>query len=142
MTPESTTIDTPVTTRGFMPDIDYALRVIQGVLFGLNDNMLTAENIQPRGNEKRVVPTSVNEDDVYWVRYLTIAEQERQKVHKGGTHASPREHERRGHWRRNCNGIPRWIPSRVVNKGVGGKFTKDYTVRCKTESIGDDANNE
>lgn len=49
------------------------------------------------------------------------------KPWQGGTHASPREHERMGHWRR-IKGVPRWFPSVTVNKGVIGKVMKAYHV--------------
>jgi len=45
----------------------------------------------------------------------------------GGTHASPREHDRRGHWRRTSSGRV-WIEPMVINKGVGGRVEKTYRV--------------
>lgn len=53
------------------------------------------------------------------------------KPWQGGTHASPREHERMGHWRR-VKGEPRWFPAVTVNKGVIGRVMKEYHVRKKT----------
>lgn len=57
------------------------------------------------------------------------------KPWQGGTHASPREHERMGHWRR-VKGEPRWFPAVTVNKGVIGRVMKEYHVnhRNKTTS--------
>lgn len=55
------------------------------------------------------------------------------KPWQGGTHASPREHERMGHWRR-VKGEPRWFPAVTVNKGVIGRVMKEYHVRKKTSS--------
>lgn len=49
------------------------------------------------------------------------------KPWQGGTHASPREHERMGHWRR-VKGEPRWFPAVTVNKGVIGRVMKEYHV--------------
>lgn len=44
----------------------------------------------------------------------------------GGTHASPIEHERRGHWRTYKSGKRTWVDAVTVNKGVGGRIEKDY----------------
>jgi hypothetical protein len=46
---------------------------------------------------------------------------------QGGTHASPREHERQGHWRR-VKGERRWFDAVTVNKGVPGRVDKAYYV--------------
>ena len=45
-----------------------------------------------------------------------------------GTHASPREHLRRGHVRRYKSGKTVWVNDTVVNAGVGGVIKKDYSV--------------
>lgn len=47
----------------------------------------------------------------------------------GGTHASPREHVRRGHIRRLSSGKTVWINDTVVNAGIGGFVTKDYVIQ-------------
>lgn len=67
---------------------------------------------------------------------------------QGGTHASPREHERRGSWcyRRDAQGnivfgadnepIKWWRNATVVNRGKGqqvGRVYKDYKVDCHAE---------
>lgn len=45
----------------------------------------------------------------------------------GGSHASPIEHDRRGHWRTYKNGKKVWVSSSVVNLGRGGRVDKDYS---------------
>lgn len=51
----------------------------------------------------------------------------------GGTHASPREHVRRGHWRRTRSGERRWIGPVVVNEGSKvGKIEKEYKYGVET----------
>lgn len=48
---------------------------------------------------------------------------------KGGTHASPMEHTRRGHYRTSKLGKRYFVRDTVVNKGSKhGKVTKDYTM--------------
>ncbi len=46
----------------------------------------------------------------------------------GGTHASPIEHERRGHWRTYKSGKRTFVESTTINKGKGGKVDKGYIV--------------
>lgn len=44
-----------------------------------------------------------------------------------GSHASPIEHDRRGHWRTYKNGNKVWVSSSIVNLGKGGRVDKDYS---------------
>jgi hypothetical protein len=47
----------------------------------------------------------------------------------GGSHASPREHLRRGHIRRLADGRRIWVNATVVSAGSGGVVAKDYVMR-------------
>jgi len=47
----------------------------------------------------------------------------------GGSHASPREHLRRGHIRRLADGRRIWVNATVVSVGNGGVVEKDYVMR-------------
>lgn len=49
--------------------------------------------------------------------------------HLGGTHASPREHDRIAHDRRLPNGKTIRIQAQVINKGVEGRITKTYRIK-------------
>ena len=46
----------------------------------------------------------------------------------GGTHASPRQHERRGHWRTCANGKRVWVRHCTVGDASRGTVFKDYKV--------------
>jgi hypothetical protein len=46
----------------------------------------------------------------------------------GGTHASPRQHERRGHWRTCANGKRVWVRHCTVGDASRGTIFKDYKV--------------
>lgn len=46
----------------------------------------------------------------------------------GGTHASPRQHERRGHWRTCANGKRVWVRNCTVGDASRGTVFKDYKV--------------
>lgn len=50
------------------------------------------------------------------------------KPHQGGTHASPRQHERRGHWRTYRSGKRVWIKNCVVGDPTLGYVKHDYMV--------------
>lgn len=47
---------------------------------------------------------------------------------QGGTHASPRQHDRRGHWRTLPNGNRVWVRNCVVGDPTKGRVWKDYRV--------------
>ena len=47
---------------------------------------------------------------------------------KGGTHASPRLHDRRGHWRTYKSGNRVWVKSCKVGDGIKGSVFKDYKI--------------
>lgn len=76
-----------------------------------------------------MVPPPAKEGIEFKVRSLLPNQPVKETVCLGGTHASPREHERIGHWRRNCHGVRRWIPAITVNKDkTPGKIIKDYNI--------------
>jgi hypothetical protein len=59
---------------------------------------------------------------------VVIAPKEEPKPHQGGTHASPRKHQRRGHWRRTSNGRV-WVRDCWVGDDTNGVVLKDYKVK-------------
>jgi len=65
---------------------------------------------------------------IYEWRTVTIEPVEPRKSHKGGTHASPRLHDRRGHLRKLKNGKNVWVkPCKVGNASQGTVF-HDYRI--------------
>lgn len=52
--------------------------------------------------------------------------------HKGGTHASPRQHTRRGHWATSKLGKRFWRPPCTVGKAGNGIVFHDYAVKGET----------
>lgn len=50
------------------------------------------------------------------------------REHQGGTHASPRLHDRRGHWRNHKSGKRVWVRSCQVGNAARGAVFKDYQV--------------
>lgn len=63
----------------------------------------------------------------YNVVHLTQGLKGKRKDWQGGTHASPREHKRKGYWWPGRKG-PIWIKATIVNKGVLGRVDKEYHV--------------
>lgn len=53
--------------------------------------------------------------------------------HQGGTHASPRLHDRRGHWRTHPSGKRVWVKSCKVGDASKGVVFKDYKVKALAE---------
>lgn len=49
--------------------------------------------------------------------------------HQGGTHASPRLHDRRGHWRKYPSGKVGWVKNCKVGDASKGVVFKDYEVK-------------
>lgn len=49
--------------------------------------------------------------------------------HQGGTHASPRLHDRRGHWRKYPSGKVGWVKNCKVGSASKGVVFKDYEIR-------------
>jgi hypothetical protein len=60
---------------------------------------------------------------------LTVEPQAAGKEPQGGTHASPRKHDRRGHWRALKGGRQTWVKQCVVGDASRGLVMKDYLVR-------------
>ena len=58
--------------------------------------------------------------------HVTPAKQKRD--YKGGTHASPRLHDRRGHWRKYPSGKVGWVKNCKVGDASKGVVFKDYEV--------------
>lgn len=64
----------------------------------------------------------------YSWRTVVVPSMLRQRAINGGTHASPRLHERRGHWRNLSDGRKVWVRDCLVGNPDLGVVEKDY--RC------------
>lgn len=63
---------------------------------------------------------------------VTIGPRPERKDGKGGTHASPRLHDRRGHWRTYASGKKGWVKECKVGSPSKGIVFKDYKIKDKT----------
>ena len=70
---------------------------------------------------------------LYTYKVITITGKRKvSKEAKGGTHASPVTHLRRGHWRTYKSGKRCWVEATLVN-GKDGMVVKDYKVEARYE---------
>jgi hypothetical protein len=68
---------------------------------------------------------------LYTYKVITITGKRRvSEVSKGGTHASPVAHLRRGHWRTYKSGVRGWVNAMMIN-GTDGIVVKDYKMESR-----------
>lgn len=67
---------------------------------------------------------------VYSWHTVTIEAPAAKAEHQGGTHATPRLHQRRGHWRMLASGRQVWVRDCMVGDVSRGTVWKDYRVDC------------
>ena len=70
----------------------------------------------------------------YSWRTVVVPPMLRQRAIYGGTHASPRLHERRGHWRTLADGRKVWVRDCLVGNPDLGVVEKDYRVTKTAEN--------
>ena len=88
------------------------------------------EPVSDKVNEKRIKAGKI---PFYETKILVINPNGKavDKTDKGGTHASPRQHLRRGHIRRYAT-YSIWINNTVVGKAENGRVDKSYNVKEKS----------
>lgn len=85
-------------------------------------------DVEPDVKENRVRRIK-GKTPMFTYKTLVIGEPKPQiKTRKGGTHASPRSHLRRGHYRTGKNGNRYWVSAAFVN-GAPGFVHKDYELK-------------
>lgn len=67
---------------------------------------------------------------VYSWHTVTIDRPAQKSDYQGGTHATPRLHQRRGHWRTLASGREVWVRDCMVGDAARGTVWKDYRVAC------------
>lgn len=113
---------------------DWFPEFIEKMMGGVRESLWAITNFQPTGTvtpamtfamKKKIRP----EDYPTYIEYTLDLNKAQlyPKSSRGGTHASPCEHVRRGHWRRLRNGKKIFVEARVINEGSKrGKVEKDY----------------
>ena len=110
-------------------DVAYMLNVcckaFLEFMYKFNRLMPYSENVSNSFTEH--VAHTVNNTSVHKIVILDPESKKRStQGHKGGKHASPREHVRIGHKRVYKSGIEIWVDETTVNEGKQGKVTKTY----------------
>jgi hypothetical protein len=104
------------------------IRVYTSVCQTLKHRHVETLDIEPDAKENRVRRIK-GKAPLFTYKTLVIGEPKPQiKTGKGGTHASPRSHLRRGHYRTSKNGNRYWVSAAFVN-GAPGFVHKDYELR-------------
>jgi hypothetical protein len=87
---------------------------------------VTTEVVRPNREARAASPASTLFD--YHILMIDPGKERNPSEDRGGTHASPRTHLRRGHIRRLAWGPRIWVNSCVVNPTAIGTVNKDYVV--------------
>lgn len=110
-----------------------AFYAVYDMVFALDNNRALVTTVEPRKLNKAAKKRGALPFDTYKVLTIQPASEEKDEptLPSGETrdHRTPREHERRGHWRRYKSGKEIFIEKLTVNKGVGGKVIKDYQLK-------------
>lgn len=110
-----------------MNDLHLDISVAHQFMIVINTKNVTKDKIFPseKLNKKRC-KNDKEPYDSYWV--LDILKEEHERVVNGGSHASPRQHFRRGHLRRLQNGDVVWVRHCLVGNKEQGVVNKSYSI--------------
>jgi hypothetical protein len=93
----------------------------------INENEVTFEDVEP-DKAKNQFRRARGKVPLFAYKVLTIGKKKRKSRHLGGTHASPRSHLRRGHYRTSPKGVRYWVQPCMVKGETDGFVHKDYRV--------------
>jgi len=96
-------------------------------LLCMNEGALSEDDGTMR--EGRMDASRDEPDVIYKTLTLDLDRAKRIIASRGGTHASPRHHTRRGHWRHMESGKKVWIGPMEIGDKADGEVVKDYKVK-------------
>jgi hypothetical protein len=100
----------------------------------LHENHVTFDDVEP--DEKlNKMRRARGKAPLFTYKVLTIGRKKRKSQHLGGTHASPRSHLRRGHYRTSSKGARYWVQPCMVKGETDGFVHKDYVVEGAIECV-------
>ena len=100
----------------------------------LHENHVTFEDVEP--DEKlNKMRRARGKAPLFTYKTLVIGKKKRKSQHLGGTHASPRSHLRRGHYRTSSKGVRYWVQPCMVKGETDGFVHKDYIVEGAIECV-------
>lgn len=109
-------------------EMETAIGVLQIWLSGLQTNACDAYEPLPKQTFLNRIKAAEGKPPSYSWRTVVVTPMAFAKADHGGTHASPRLHERRGHWRSLANGRVVWVRDCLVGDPDKGVVEKDYLV--------------
>jgi len=124
----------PQSQAGWMDDemiyviSDSVLRAIYMMTYHTGEAYISVPTLRDiEVNQKKL---RKNTSPVIEFRLISITGKERPKISSTTheTHASPRQHWRRGHWRAYKSGKRAWVEPMLVGDEANGKIIKDYAV--------------
>ena len=96
----------------------------------LHENHVTFEDVEP--DEKlNKMRRARGKAPLFAYKVLTIGRKKRKSQLLGGTHASPRSHLRRGHYRTSQKGVRHWVQPCMIKGETDGFVHKDYMVEAE-----------
>lgn len=98
----------------------------------LHDYEVTFADIEPDEGRNKM-RRARGKAPLFSYKVLTIGKPKRKSQHLGGTHASPRSHLRRGHYRTSSKGVRYWVQPCMVKGETDGFVHKDYVVEGAIE---------
>lgn len=105
------------------------LQIYTAICYAMRNNVTTTVDVPPDAKQNRVRRIR-NQMPLFTYKTLVIGEAKpKVKTRKGGTHASPRSHLRRGHYRTSKNGLRYWVSAAFVNGNTPGFVHKDYELK-------------
>ena len=122
---------------GFMEDVyrEDTCHYVRGYLQlcgALGAHEVTFDDIEPDKNKNKM-RRARGKMPLFTYKVLTIGKKKRKSRHLGGTHASPRSHLRRGHYRTSPKGVRYWVQPCMVKGETEGFVHKDYVVEGATD---------
>jgi hypothetical protein len=97
----------------------------------LHENHVVFEDVEP--DEKlNKMRRARGKAPLFTYKVLTIGRKKRKSQLLGGTHASPRSHLRRGHYRTSQKGVRHWVQPCMIKGDTDGFVHKDYRVEAET----------
>jgi hypothetical protein len=100
----------------------------------LHENHVTFEDIEPDAKLNKM-RRARGKAPLFTYKVLTIGRKKRKSQLLGGTHASPRSHLRRGHYRTSQKGIRHWVQPCMIKGETDGFVHKDYKVEGAIECV-------
>lgn len=98
--------------------------------YALHTHQIAYEDIEP-DKAKNKMRRARGKAPLFTYKVLTIGKKKRKSAHLGGTHASPRSHLRRGHYRTSKSGKRYWVQPCMVKGETPGFVHKDYKVEVE-----------